>query len=364
MPALFRFKSRAYALPMIDVMSLDSDILTFKDVLNQKADAAGNTIGYASNTYSFNDRGRMSEVIVSGIATNYVYNALGQLIEKSGNGGTILFMYDESGHILGEYSSTGALIEETIWLGDTPVATLRPSGSTIAIYYVHSDHLGTVRKVTRPSDNGLMWRWDPDTFGSVAANSNPAGLGTFTYNLGFPGQYFLTESGLYYNYFRDYDPTMGRYIESDPIGLGSGVNTYAYGNGNPITNSDPTGLRPPTPAEAQFMQQYFGPCINPQKLDIKVRKWGDTSRALSLGGGFMSFPSSYGWTPPSDPPHGLFLSTVPWGKIPGKSSKPGCLASTLYHELLHTTGLVYDTPTATEPPAAALEGKCIGNLCK
>jgi hypothetical protein len=86
---------------------------------------------------------------------------------------------------------------------------------------------------------------------------------------------------------------MGRYLESDPIGLGAGVNTYAYGNGNPITNADPAGLRPPTPAEAQFILQFFGPCINPQKLDIKVRKWGDTSRALSLGGGFMSFPSSY-----------------------------------------------------------------------
>ena len=56
-------------------------------------------------------------------------------------------VYDEAGHLLGEYSSTGALIQETIWLGDLPVATLRPSGSTVAIYYVHTDHLGSVRKV-------------------------------------------------------------------------------------------------------------------------------------------------------------------------------------------------------------------------
>ena len=205
-------------------------------------DAAGNTLGYASNSYAFNQRGRMSQATVVGAATNYLYNALGQLIQKSGNGGTTLLMYDEAGHILGEYTGTGTLIQETIWMGDTPVATVQQNGSSVAIYYVHTDHLGTPRKITRPSDNGLMWRWDPDSFGTLAPNANPAGLGTFTYNLRFPGQYSLNESGLYYNYFRTYDPQMGRYIESDPIGLRAGVNTYAYVRGNPISRSDPLGL--------------------------------------------------------------------------------------------------------------------------
>jgi RHS repeat-associated protein len=204
-------------------------------------DPAGNTTSYTGDSFTFNDRGRMSQAIVNGSSTNYIYNALGQLIEKSGNGGTTLIVYDEAGHILGEYTSTGALIEETIWMGDTPVATLLPNGSGISIYYVHSDHLGTPRKVTRPSDNGLMWRWDPDTFGSLGPNTNPAGLGTFIYNLRFPGQYALPESGLYYNYFRDYDPQTGRYIESDPIGLRGGINTYGYVRGNPIRNIDRRG---------------------------------------------------------------------------------------------------------------------------
>jgi RHS repeat-associated protein len=88
-----------------------------------------------------------------------------------------------------------------------------------------------------------MWSWDPDTFGSVNPNVNPSGFGTFNYNLRFPGQYFLAETGLNYNYFRTYDPQMGRHIESDPIGLkGGSYSAYVYANANPISNFDPTGL--------------------------------------------------------------------------------------------------------------------------
>ena len=157
-------------------------------------------------------------------------------------------MYDEAGHILGEYTNTGALIEETVWMGDLPVATLQPNGSSISIYYIHSDHLGTPRKITQPSSNTLAWRWDPDTFGSLGPNQNPGGLGTFIYNLRFPGQYYQAETGLMLNYFRDYDPQTGRYVESDPIGLAGGsYSTYTYVGGNPISYRDPYGLAPGDP---------------------------------------------------------------------------------------------------------------------
>jgi RHS repeat-associated protein len=95
--------------------------------------------------------------------------------------------------------------------------------------------------ITR-QDNAIMWRWDSDPFGSAAPNQNPQSIGTFIYNLRFPGEYYQAETGLNYNYFRDYDPRTGRYIESDPIGLQGGINTYAYAGQNPITSADASDL--------------------------------------------------------------------------------------------------------------------------
>jgi RHS repeat-associated protein len=206
-------------------------------------DAVGNTTGYGNASFVYNDRGRMSSATVSGATTHYFYNALGQLNQKNGTTTTFL-MYDEEGHLIGEYASNGSLIQETVWMGDTPIATLRPNGTSITLYYVETDALNTPRAVARTSDHHPMWSWNPDPFGTVAPNQNPYGFGTFIYNLRFPGQYYQAETGLNYNYFRDYDPQTGRYIESDPIGLRGGINTYAYANGSPVYWSDRLGLKP------------------------------------------------------------------------------------------------------------------------
>ncbi|MFN9745091.1 MAG: DUF5675 family protein, partial [Betaproteobacteria bacterium] len=111
------------------------------------------------------------------------------------------------------------------------------------VNYVYADHIDTPRVITQASDNRMRWRWDQaDPFGTSAPNQNPASIGTFTYNPRFPGQFYDVESNLHYNYFRDYDPRIGRYVQSDPIGLAGGINTYAYVGGNPISRVDPAGL--------------------------------------------------------------------------------------------------------------------------
>ena len=100
-------------------------------------------------------------------------------------------------------------------------------------YYLYTDHLDTPRALTDTA-NVVRWRWDSDPFGTAAANDDPDGA-RLVYNLRFPGQYYDKETNLHYNTFRDYDPATGRYVESDPIGLDGGINTYAYVSGNPIS---------------------------------------------------------------------------------------------------------------------------------
>ena len=87
-----------------------------------------------------------------------------------------------------------------------------------------------------------IWQWYSDPFGTTPANEDPDHNGAaVTYNLRFAGQYFDKETGLHYNYFRDYDPKTGRYLESDPIGLAGGVNTFTYVRNNSLRYVDPRG---------------------------------------------------------------------------------------------------------------------------
>jgi RHS repeat-associated protein len=109
--------------------------------------------------------------------------------------------------------------------------------------FIHTDHLGTPRAVT-DEVQAVVWRWDSRPFGDSAPDEDPDGDGNdFTLNLRFPGQYYDAESGLNYNYFRDYDPGTGRYVESDPIGIDGGVNPFSYVINSPLQFLDPVGLK-------------------------------------------------------------------------------------------------------------------------
>jgi RHS repeat-associated protein len=127
------------------------------------------------------------------------------------------------------------------------------------VTYLHPDHLGTPRIGTSTA-GAISWRYRSDGFG-VATIS-----GTHTVRLRLPGQIDLGTGGINYNYFRDYDPNVGRYLESDPVGLGGGINTYSYVGDNPIKLIDEDGLmghgpgRPPySPGQGPgTMQGPFG----------------------------------------------------------------------------------------------------------
>ena len=129
----------------------------------------------------------------------------------------------------------GALAGETV---ADAVRFVSAGTSAPGIHYVHADHLGSPHKMT-DANQALVWDAVYTPFGQVHSIT-----GTATNNQRFPGQYADAETGFNYNYFRDYDPTTGRYIESDPIGINGGLNLYGYVEGNPVNYIDPSGLFP------------------------------------------------------------------------------------------------------------------------
>ena len=117
------------------------------------------------------------------------------------------------------------------------------------VYSIHTDHLGTPKAITNKNQE-TVWQIDLDTFGetkSIQSKDN------FQFNLRFAGQYFDQESGYHYNYHRYYDPKVGRYLTSDPIGLNGGsLNTYAYVDNEIWGLVDPSGLLSYNPYTRNF----------------------------------------------------------------------------------------------------------------
>jgi RHS repeat-associated protein len=317
-------------------------------------DAAGNTVSYGSLGFTYNNRGRME--LTTADSTDYLYNALGQMIEKSGTAGTAIFMQDESGHLIGEYDSGGNLVEETVWLGDMPVATLVPNGSGgINIFYVHTDHLNTPRKIAQPSSGTLAWRWDADPFGIATPNQNPAGLGTFAYNIRFPGQYYQAETGLNQNWMRDYDSLTGRYAESDPIGLRGGRNTYIYGLQNPISLTDLTGQIVTMTCRPLSGLSWFAKIpligqLTPQHCGVVVWHWNTCPQKIVIERQFSL--AGYTQSPTQDPSNQTYRDdTASFYNVMGNNylvSPPPGVSQDQFDAAVINSGANYTLPGAYE----------------
>ncbi|WP_221282062.1 RHS repeat-associated core domain-containing protein [Chiayiivirga flava] len=225
----------------------DSHRLASIDAQLRSYDAMGSLTARGTDTFTYDDRQRLSAF---GTTASYTYNARGERASKTVAGVTTQYVYDEAGHLIAELdpsTTPPTALRSYVWLDDRPVAVYAHTGAYAAQWlHIHTDHLGTPRAITRPAAaNATIWRWDfnGSAFGDHAPHTDPDGDAThFTFNLRFPGQYFDAESGLHYNYFRDYSPPEGRYIESDPIGLVGGISTYSYVRGRPLLLTDPFGL--------------------------------------------------------------------------------------------------------------------------
>ena len=173
----------------------------------------------------------------SQLIATYTYNGFGERIGKTVYAPgeqpvTTYFSYDDA-VLSGELDAITQSWKQYVYLErHRPVVQLNGR----EVNAIHTDSLGTP---TAMSDNSaaLIWRAEYSPFGTATIM-----LGERLLNLRLPGQYADDETGTHYNYFRDYDPSTGRYLSSDPIGLSGGTNTYAYALLNPLGTTDIWGL--------------------------------------------------------------------------------------------------------------------------
>lgn len=207
--------------------------------LTYSFDAAGNMLSRSDSLSLVHDaRQRLISITKSGVTTTYLHDAFGRRLRKTTGGVSVWYLWDES-QLIAEIDDSGNRVKRYSYLFGATPAQIEDANGT---YYVHSDSLFAPRLLTN-SMGQVVWRSRFQVYGSAVLEQDVDANGVpVIFNMRFPGQYYDAEAGLHYNYFRDYDPAIGRFIQSDPIGFAGGLNYYSYAGGQPLSYIDPLGL--------------------------------------------------------------------------------------------------------------------------
>ena len=210
----------------------------------------------------------------STIDATYLHDSQGHRVAKFSNISGIdsaHFIHNLNGQLLAEATTGGASTSEYIWLAGLPLAMVTDADTASPrLYWLHTDHLGSPQKAT---DNTATLAWDTERtpFGELTNLT-----GSLTQPLRLPGQYADAETGLHQNWWRDYDPALGRYMTPDPIGLAGGANLYGYTGANPVSFTDRDGQQ----ALAAVGAGFAADLSIPEPTDFLPAKWVGWGLAL------------------------------------------------------------------------------------
>jgi RHS repeat-associated protein len=249
-------------------------------------DANGNTLSDPSGkSYSWDFENRLTQVVNPGVGTTtFRYDPFGRRIQKSGPLGTTNFLYDSanlleevdnSGGVLARYNQTRGLDEE--------LSELRAGATS----YYEADGLGTITSLSNAA-GVLANTYSYDSYGRLTAST-----GTLVNPFQYTGREFDSETGLYFNRARYFDPATGRWLSEDPIRFFGDKNFYRYSLNNPVNYSDPSGLQAPAPAPAPI--PGAGPIIL-IGIDVWLAQhdWQEFQKLCAASG--------WSWCSPSPPP--------------------------------------------------------------